>query len=117
MVYQTMHCSNKKISKALRQEIVEWIMKNSNVCESSIAHDTLLITYAESGVKWRVTKLSLECSMRNFHNEIIASPDDEGLLGARHTNKNDVIISEKILCSLAPPQLRPMADHHKMMCG
>ena len=59
MVYQTMHCSNQKVSKVLRQKLVEWIKKSSNMCESPIARDTLLITDAESGVKWRVTKLLL----------------------------------------------------------
>ena len=63
MVYQTMHCSNKKLSKALREKLVEWIMKSSNVRESPIAPDTLLIPDAESGVKRRLTKLLLECSM------------------------------------------------------
>ena len=55
--------------------------------------------------------------MQQFHNELIASPDDVGLLGARQPNKNDVIISDTMLCSLAPPQLRPISHHHKMMCG
>ena len=41
----------KKVSKALRHKLVEWIMKNSNVRESPIYRDTLLITYAESGLK------------------------------------------------------------------
>ena len=73
--------------------------------ESPIDRDTLLITYAESEVKWRVPKLLLECSMQQLHNEIIASPDDGGLLGSRHADKNDVIISDTMLRSLAPPQL------------
>ena len=85
--------------------------------ESPIARDTLLITDAESRVKRRVTKLLLECSMRQLHNELIASPDDGDLLGTRHTDKNDVIISDTMLRSLAPPQLRPMTDNHKMMWG
>ena len=55
--------------------------------------------------------------MRQLHNEIIASPDDGGLLGARHAETNDVIISDTMLRSLAPPQLLSMADNHKMMCG
>ena len=92
-------------------------MKGSNWCESPIARNTLLITDAESGVKRRVPKLLLECSMRKFHNEFIASPDDGGLLGARHANTNDLIISDTMLPSLAPPQLRLMTYHHKMMCG
>ena len=55
--------------------------------------------------------------MRQLYNDLIASPDDGGLIGARRTNTNDVIISETILRSLSPPQLRPIKDHHKMMCG
>ena len=107
----------EKGSKTLRQKLVEWIIKNSNVGESSIARDTLIITDEEYGVKQRVQKLLLECPMLKLHNELIYSPDDGCLLGARHTDKNDVIISDKMLCSLAPTQLRPMTDHQKMMCG
>ena len=55
--------------------------------------------------------------MQQLHNELIASPDDGGLLGSRHAEKNDVIISDTMLRSLAPTQLRPMTDNHKMMCG
>ena len=80
-------------SKALKQKLVEWILKNSNVHESPIACDTLLINDAEYGVKWRVPKLLLECSMQQLHNELTNSLDDGGLLGAIHANKNDAIIS------------------------
>ena len=55
--------------------------------------------------------------MRQLHNELIASPRDGGLVGARHPEKNDVIISDTMLRSLAPPQLRPITDNHKNMCG
>ena len=91
--------------------------KKSNVLEYPISHDTLLITYAEFGVKWRVTKLLLECSMQQLHNELTNSPDDGGLLGATHAYTNYVIISDTIIRSLSPPQLLPMKDHQKMMCG
>ena len=92
-------------------------MKNSKVRESPIARDTLLIADAEYIVKRRVPKLLLECSMQQLHNELITSPNDGGLLGARHAETNNVIISDTMLRSLAPPQLRPMTDHHKMMYG
>ena len=49
----------KKVSKALKQEIVDWIMKNSNVRQSSINRDTLLIAESDSKVKHRVPKLLL----------------------------------------------------------
>ena len=70
----------KKMSKALRQEIVDWIMQNSNVRQCPITRDTLLIADADTKVKFRVPKLLLECSMRQLHNELIASPDDGGLV-------------------------------------
>ena len=92
----------------MRKETVEWIMKNSNVRESPIIRDTLLIADADTKEKRRVPKLLLECSMRQFHNELISSPDDGGLVGSRHAKTNDVIISDTMLRSFAPPQLRPM---------
>ena len=92
-------------------------MKNSNVREYPIYRDTLLITYAEYGLKRRVPKLLLKCSMLQLHNELIDSPDDGGLLGYRNSDINDVIISDTMLRSLATHQLHPMTYHHKMMCG
>ena len=55
--------------------------------------------------------------MKQLHNDLIASPDDGGLLAGRDADTNDAIISDIIIRSLAPPKLRPMIDHHKMMCG
>ena len=55
--------------------------------------------------------------MRQLHNKLIASPYDGVLLGALHADTNVVIISDTMICSLAPPQLRPMIDHQKMICG
>ena len=91
--------------------------ENSNVRESPITRDTLLIADADTKEKRRLPKLLLECSMRQLHNEIIASPGDGGLVGARNAIANDLIINDTMLRSLAPPQLRPMTYNHKMMCG
>ena len=90
-------------------------MKNSNMRESPIARDTLLITDAEYVVKQKVPKILLECFMRQLQNELIASPYDGGLLVDIHANKNDLIISDTMLYSLAPPKLRPMTYLHKIM--
>ena len=46
-------------------------MKTPNVRESTIARYALLIIDTESGVKRRVPKLLLECSIRQLHNELI----------------------------------------------
>ena len=85
--------------------------------QSPITRDTLLIADADTKVKRMVPKLLLGCSMRQLHNELIASPDDGGLVGARHAITTYVVISDTMLRSLAPPQLRTMIDNHKMMCG
>ena len=55
--------------------------------------------------------------MQQLHNDLIASPHNGGLLGTRHANTNDVIISDTMLRSLARPQPRTMIDNHKRMCG
>ena len=62
----------KKISKALRKETVDWIMKILNVRQSPITCDTLLFADADTKVKHRVPKLLLECFVQQFHNELIA---------------------------------------------
>ena len=49
----------KKVSKALRQELVDWIMKILNVRQSPINRDTLIIADADSKLKRRVPKLLL----------------------------------------------------------
>ena len=55
--------------------------------------------------------------MQQLHNVPIASPDDGVLIGARHANTDDVIISDTMIRSLSLPQLHPMTDHEKIMCG
>ena len=55
--------------------------------------------------------------MQQLHNELIASPDDGGLLGTRHAETNDVIMRDTMLFSSSPSRLRPMVDNQKMMCG
>ena len=48
-------------------------------------------------------------------NEIITSPDDGGLIGAIHSDKNDVIIIYTMLRYLAPLQLLPIIDIQRIM--
>ena len=83
--------------------------------ESTIACDTLLITYTEYVLKRILKKLLLECTMRQLHNNLTASPDDGGLLGAINADINNVIISDTMICSLEPSQLRPIPYHQKIM--
>ena len=65
----------------------------------------------------RVLKLLLECSMCQWHNELILSPDKCGLTGLRNPVTGKVIISETMLVYIAPPQLRQMTNYNKVMRG
>ena len=55
--------------------------------------------------------------MQQLQNQVISSPDDGGLVRSRHAITNDVIISDTMIRSLAPSQIRPMTDNQKTMCG
>ena len=55
--------------------------------------------------------------MRQFHNKLIASPDDGSLIGSRHANTNYVVFSDTMIRYLAPPKLCSITDNHKMMCA
>ena len=55
--------------------------------------------------------------MTSTHNEVIASPDNGGLLGVIHANTNDGTISDTMLRYIAPPKLHPIIDHRNMLCG
>ena len=76
MVCFTIHFSNKKVNKALRQKLVEWIMKNTNVRESPIERDTLLIIDASQNSYWNVPCGSYTMrSLLNQMMEVYLEPD------------------------------------------
>ena len=52
-----------------------------------------------------VPKLLLQVSIRELHNSLVSDPNDGGLKDARDED-GKIIISESILRSLLPPQLK-----------
>ncbi len=72
------------MDEALIQKVVDWVLRNSNVRESPIARDSLLIDEDGEGIKTRVPKLLLECSVRELHNELISAVAEGGLEEARN---------------------------------
>jgi hypothetical protein len=107
----------KKVDDTLIQKVVDWILRNSNIRESPIVRDTLLVDDDGDGVKTRVPKLLLECSVRELHNELIAPTSEGGLEEAKDRVTGEVIISDTMLRSIMPEQIRRMQEHHKQMCG
>ena len=55
--------------------------------------------------------------MHTPFNELIVSPDNGVFLGYIYSDTKDVVISDIMIHSVAPPQLRPMTDLHKILCG
>ena len=70
-------------SSALIRKVVYWVLRNSNVCESPIVCNALLIYQHRNCYRTRVTKLLLEFSVRELHYELIAPASEEGLEEAK----------------------------------
>eukprot|EP00978_Attheya_sp_CCMP212_P035056 scaffold150474_cov61-Attheya_sp.AAC.1 len=99
------------------QKVVAWVLRNGNVRESPIVRDTLLIDEHGNGVRTRVPKLLLECSVRELHNTLISPTSEGGLEEAKDRVTGEVIISDTMLRNIMPAQIRRMQEHHKQMCG
>ena len=56
------------------------------------------------------------CVVRELFNSLVIDPIDGGLKDARDEDGN-IIISDSILRSLLPPQLKQMYARYKVMCG
>ena len=92
-----------KISPDLCDKVVEWIKKHPHVVHSPISNDKVYVKNPTTGEKEKVTKLLLECSVRELHNDLI-SPPPTGLKEAVGSN-GETIISDTRLRSLLPDNL------------
>ena len=63
-----------------------------------------------------VPVLLLHVSIREMHNRLVSYPNDFGLKDTRDEDDN-IIISDSILHSILPPQLKQMSARYKVMCG
>ena len=100
----------KKVDCDLIQKVVYWVIRNSKVCEPLIVRGTLLIDKHGNGVRTRVTKLLLECSLRKLHNELISPASEGGLEEVKYRVTGELIISNTILRNIIP---RRMQEHHE----
>jgi hypothetical protein len=86
------------------------------IVASPNSSDTLLTRDPENpSVKIRTSKLYLQISMRELHNDLLSDPP-LGLPEARDADGQPVI-SDTALRALLPPQVRSMTKRHKQMCG
>ena len=107
----------KKVSEELRKKLHDWFIKHPQVVASPFANDTLKIPDPEDpNQKIRAGKLLLQVSMRELHNDLLSEDETVGLKEARDEN-GKVLISDTALRCLRPPQVKPMTERHKVMCG
>jgi hypothetical protein len=104
-----------KVDENLRKLLDSWIRNHEMVVESPIKDETLLVLNPVTGIKERKAKLLLCVPVRELHNDLVKDPPT-GLAGAKDAN-NKCVISDTMLRSLLPPELKPATNRHKQMCG
>ena len=105
-----------KVSPKLRKRLFEWINNHPHIVNSPISNDTLLVPDPEQpGNRVRVSKLLLQISIRELHNDLLS----DGPLGLAEAKDNDgkPLISDTALRALLPPNVRKMTEKYKQMCG
>ena len=96
----------------LIQKVVDLFLQNSNVRESPIVGDTLLIDKHGNGVRTCVTSLLLECYVGKLHNELISPASEGGLEEAKYCVTGEVVISDTMLRNIMLRQIRHMQERH-----
>jgi hypothetical protein len=104
-----------KIDEQLRELLNEWIRNHEMVVISPIKDETLLVYNSLTGIKERKAKLLLCIPVRELHNDLQKEPP-MGLAAAKDA-AGKCLISDTMLRSLLPPELKPATNRHKQMCG
>ena len=99
--------------------LFDWIINHPHVIPSPIARDTVLVKVPTNDggfTKERVGKLLLEISVRELHQDLIRPPPI-GFNGAFCKDTKKLLISERYLRNMLPPQLRAITFAQKQICG
>ena len=105
--------------KALNSKLFDWIINHPHVISSPIPRDTVLVNVPQPNgtvIKERVGKLLLEISVRELHQDLLKSPPI-GISEVYCKITNNIIVSERHLRNMLPPQLRPISFSQKQLCG
>ena len=107
------------VQKQLNSTLLEWIVNHPHVVSSPIVRDTVLVdVHKPNGdvFKERVGKLLLQISVRELHQDLV-KPPPTGLSEVYCKTTNKLLVSERYLRNMLPPQLRSMTSSQKQMCG
>ena len=102
----------------VNKELLDWILNHHHVIRSP--QETVLVKVpSPNGTKSleRVGKLLLEISVRELHQDLMKDPPI-GFRGAYSTDvPKKLLISERYLRNMLPPQLKSMSFADKQLCG
>ena len=107
--YQTMQ-------RTLRDDLINWILSHEHVIPSSQTSDTILVLNPTTQKREPVTKLLLQVSVRELHDDLIGPPP-KGLPSVYDPITKQLLVSESTLRAMLPPQLRRMTNAQKDICG
>ena len=105
--------------KFISSLLLEWIINHPHVVSSPFMNDTVLVkVHLPNGetTKERVGKLLIEISIRELHLDMM-KPPPIGLSEVYCKDTQNLIVSERHLRSILPPQLRPITFSQKQLCG
>ena len=96
--------------------IHEWIIKHPFVVVSPIAKDTILVRDELTGKKnQRVGKYLIQIYIRELHNDLIKSKNEEDL--SEVWNGNKILVSDTGLRCIIPVNVKKFTPGYNQMCG
>ena len=104
---------------SLNRLLFEWILNHPHIISSPIHRDTVLVKVTQPNeltIKERVGKLLLEISVRELHQDLL-KPPPTGLSAIYCNSTKNLLVSERYLRNILPPQLRPITFSQKQLCG
>ena len=107
---------NSKINDQIKKSLYYWIMHHPQVVQSPTVNYCMKVKINGHNEPQLVSKLLLQVSARELHNNLVRDTDDGELKEARDAENNHTI-SDSTLCSLLPPQFKKMLSRYKVMCG
>ena len=95
--------------------IHEWIIKHPFVVVSPISKDTILVQDVTGKKNQRVGKYLIQISIRELHNDLIKSKNEEYL--SEVWNGNKILVSDTGLRCIIPVNVKKFTPRYKQMCG
>ena len=90
-------CSRiNKISKLLIEDVLGFILFHPNVKPSCVSSDSLTVLNQKSDIKELSSKILMEISVRDLHNDMIKIFDGSGLASEVEYVTHEVLISDTI---------------------